>query len=97
AQPLLHVTSDRHKEVIAPVAVDNENVYVTIVKSTDLDNEMIVRLRSLSPRNEQVNLTFPQRTPSAVNLCTLEEKPSDSVDGTLTMLPYGMATIRVRF
>ncbi len=97
AQPLLHVTSDRHNEVIPPVAVDNENVYITIVKSTDRDNEMIVRLRSLSPSNEQVNLTFPQRAPSAVNLCTLEEIPSEPVDGALTMNPYGMATVKVKF
>lgn len=97
AQPLIHVTSDQHKEVIAPVAVDNGNVYVTIVKTTDNDNEMIIRLRSLSPQTEQVNLTFPRRRPSAVNLCTLEETPSEPVDGPLTMHPYGMATLKVKF
>lgn len=97
AQPLIHVTSDRHKEVIAPVAVDNDNVYVTIVKSTDNDNEMIIRLRSLSPQTEQVNLTFPRRNPTEVNLCALEETPSEPVDGPLTMHPYGMATLKVKF
>lgn len=96
-QPLIHVTSDRHKEVIAPVAVDNDNVYVTIVKSTDNDNEMIIRLRSLSHDKEQVNLTFPRRNPTEVNLCALEETPSEPVDGPLTMHPYGMATLKVKF
>lgn len=70
---------------------------VTIVKTTDNDNEMIIRLRSLSPQTEQVNLTFPRRHPSAVNLCTLEETPAEPLDGPLTMHPYGMATLKVKF
>ena len=79
------------------MAVDNDNVYVTIVKSTDNDNEMIIRLRSLSPQTEQVNLTFPRGNPTEVNLCALEETPSEPADGPLTMHPYGMATLKVKF
>ena len=78
-------------EVMLPASVPTDR------KSTGRDNEIIVRLRSLSPGHERVNLTFPRRAPLSVNLCTLEEIPSEPVDGTLTMPSYGMTTVKVQF
>lgn len=97
AQPLVHVTADKNPDVKPVVAVDNRAVYVTVLKSTGKDNEMIVRLRSVSDKEETVALDFPARRPSSVSLCTLEEQPGQAVEGTLTMRPYGMATLKLAF
>lgn len=75
AQPLVHVTADKNPDVKPVVAVDNRAVYVTVLKSTGKDNEMIVRLRSVSDKEETVALDFPARRPSSVSLCPLEEQP----------------------
>ena len=97
AQPLVHVTADKNPDVKPVVAVDNRAVYVTVLKSTGKDNEMIVRLRSVSDKEETVALDFPARRPSSVSLCTLEEQPGQAVERTLTMRPYGMATLKLTF
>ena len=97
AQPLVHVTADKNPDVKPVVVVDNRAVYVTVLKSTGKDNEMIVRLRSVSDKEETVALDFPARRPSSVSLCPLEEQPGQAVEGTLTMRPYGMATLKLAF
>ncbi|WP_302586779.1 glycosyl hydrolase-related protein [Paraprevotella clara] len=97
AQPLVHVTADKNPDVKPVVAVDNRDVYVTVLKSMGKDNEMIVRLRSVSDKEETVALDFPARRPSSVSLCPLEEQPGQAVEGTLTMRPYGMATLKLAF
>ena len=58
---------------------------------------MIVRLRSVSDKEETVALGFPARRPSAVRLCEVEEIPGRAVGGSLTLRPYGMATLRLTF
>ena len=72
-------------------------MYVTVLKSTGKDHEMIVRRRSVSDKEETVALDFPARRPSSVSLCPLEEQPGQIVDGTQTMKPYGMATLKLTF
>ena len=97
AQPLVHVTADKNPDVKSVISVDNRAVYVTVLKSTGKDHEMIVRLRSVSDKEETVALDFPARRPSSVSLCTLEEQPGQIVDGTLKMKPYGMVTLKLTF
>lgn len=97
SQPLLHVTSDSHKAAGQLVALDNENVYVTMIKPTDKDNEFVVRLRSLSANPESVGVAFPSASPVSVNLCAVEETPSHPFDGRVDMNPYGMVTLNVKF
>lgn len=97
AQPLLHVTSDTHKEISPIVALDNDNVYVTVVKSTDRDNEYVVRLRSMSPVAETVSMSFPARQPASVDICSLEEIPSKSVNGPIEMDPFGMTVLKLQY
>lgn len=97
AQPLVHVMADKNPEVKPVIALDNRAVYVTVLKSTEKDNEMIVRLRSVSDKEETVALGFPARRPSAVRLCEVEEIPGRAVGGSLTLRPYGMATLRLTF
>ena len=97
AQPLVHVTADKNPDVKPVVAVDNRAVYVTVLKSTGNVHEMSVRVRAVSDKEETVALDFPARRPSSVSLCPLEEQPGQAVEETLTMRPYGMATLKLTF
>lgn len=95
AQPLQHVMADKDPAVKPLIALDNASVYATVLKSTGNDGELIVRLRSLSAKTEQVGLDFPARQPVSVSLCGLEEIPGEPVHGKLDMLPYGLATLKI--
>lgn len=97
AQPLVHVMANKNPCLSPVLAVDNKLVYATILKSTKNDRELVVRLRSLSDKEEQVTLTYPSKQPLRVSLCRLEEIPEKEVSGTLTMKPYGQMTLKIEF
>lgn len=97
SQPLLHVTTDKDPGVQPLVAIDNPKVYPSILKSLDEDHALIVRLRSLSDREESVNLSFPKRNPARISICDLEEIAGEQTDGKLRMRPYGQVTLKLDY
>lgn len=97
AQPLVHVLAKNASEIKAPVAIDNPNVVVSVVKDGGDGKSMIVRLRSVSDKEEQVNVSYPRATPSGSYICEREEEPSSEFDGALSMPPYGMATLLLKW
>jgi hypothetical protein len=70
---------------------------VTILKPTGDGKAAIVRLRSLSDKAESVNLSFPAGTPRSVSLCRLEEIPGEPLAGAVSLLPFGVITLRIEF
>lgn len=97
AQPLLHILADRNPEIRPLLEIDNPNVFVTILKPTANEGEIVVRLRSISDTDEQVNLSFPERKPQSVKLCRIEENAAESVDGPLVLPPYGLVTLKLQY
>lgn len=97
AQPLVHVTADKDPRTKPLIKLDNDNIYVTILKSTDKDNEVIVRLRSLSGKPETAGISFPRSEPKKVTLCELEEKGTAIKDYSLPLKPYGQATLKLEY
>ena len=97
AQPLAHVTTNDNPNLKPLVSVDNPKVCVTILKPTADGKAAIVRLRSLSGNPETVKLSFPAGAPHAVHICPLEEIPGEPVGGSISLLPYGLVTLRVEF
>lgn len=97
AQPLVHVLAKNASEIKAPVAIDNPNVVVSVVKDGGDGKSMIVRLRSVSDKEEQVNVSYPRATPSGSYICEREEVPSSEFDGALSMPPYGMTTLLLKW
>ncbi|CDE59787.1 glycosyl hydrolase family 38 protein [Parabacteroides sp. CAG:409] len=97
SQPLVHVTADKDPKLTPLLSVDNEQVYATILKSTGQDQELIVRLRSLSDKEESVSLSYPGKEPSRVSLCRLEEIPGEEIRGAFSMKPYGQVTLKIEF
>lgn len=95
SQPLVYVATNKDPQVKPFISLDNEKVYVTILKPTNEKGTSIVRLRSLSDKPETVHISFPGGTPKSVHKCTLEEIPSEKVEKELTILPLGMVTLRI--
>ena len=97
AQPLVHVVAGKDPKLSPVLAIDNERVYATVLKSTVRDNEMIVRLRSVSDKEETLTLTYPARQPSKVRICNLEEIPGEEIRGAFAIRPYGQMTLKIEF
>lgn len=97
AQPLVHVPADKDPQLAPLIAVDNDRVCVTILKSSENGETAIVRLRSLSDKAEKVTLTYPAGTPKQVYLCELEENAGVPVTDAITMLPYDLVTLKMQF
>ena len=97
AQPLVHVVAGKDPKLSPVLAIDNERVYATVLKSTARDNEMIVRLRSVSDKEETLTLTYPARQPSRVRICNLEEIPGEEIRGAFAIRPYGQMTLKIEF
>ncbi|MCX6926642.1 MAG: glycosyl hydrolase-related protein, partial [Verrucomicrobia bacterium] len=97
AQPLAHVPANGNPKLNPLVAVDNDHVFVTILKPATDGKGTILRLRSLSDKPESVKLSFPAGTPKSVRVCPLEETPGEPVGETLALLPYGLSILRVEF
>jgi alpha-mannosidase len=70
-------------------------VTVSILKSPSSKNSMIIRLRSVSAKDEMVRLSWPAGTPSAVNLCETEEVAGPKINNELSVPANGMATLKV--
>lgn len=97
SQPLVYVTADKAPAVRPVIAIDNECVYTTILKSTGQDKELIVRLRSLSDKEESVKLSFPKANPKSVMICEREEVPTKQTNGEFMMKPYGQITLKLAY
>ena len=97
AQPLVHVVAGKDPKLSPVLAIDNERVYATVLKSTARDNEMIVRLRSVSDKEETLTLTYPARQPSKVRIYNLEEIPGEEIRGAFAIRPYGQMTLKIEF
>jgi alpha-mannosidase len=97
SQPLVHVTANNDPKINPLVNVDNDLVYVTIIKSLADSKEILLRLRSLSAKPEKVNLSFPAGVPESIRICPVGEESGDQVAPAISMLPYGMTTLRIKF
>lgn len=96
-QPLVHVTADKPLNIEPIIQIDNKYVYTTIVKTGDKDKELIVRLRSLSEKEESVKLSFPKVSPVKISICDLEENSGEKVNGEVIMKPYGQLTLKLEY
>lgn len=95
AQPLVHVAAANDPQVKPLIQLDNEKVYLTVLKPTGNGDAMIVRLRSLSDRPETVGLNYPAGVPSRITICEQEEKAGTPVARSVKLLPYGMVTLKI--
>lgn len=77
------------------VALDNEHVCPTILKPIADGSATLLRLRSLSDRPETVKVSFPASRPKSVHVCSVSELPGAPIAETVSLLPYGLLTLRI--
>lgn len=97
AQPLVHVITSKNPDIKPLITVDNQFAYITIIKSVEEDNTLIVRLRSISNKEENVRIQFPYKHPTQINICDLEEREGEEIDGHMIMKPYGQLTLKLKY
>jgi hypothetical protein len=96
SQPLIVSPVKRKINLQAPVLCDNQKVFISIIKTSADGKSMIVRLRSLSPDPETVNLSFPSFKPGSIRTCFADETAGDEVGKTIQMLPFGITSLIIR-
>ena len=97
SQPLTHVTANTDPHIKPIINIDNEKVVVSIIKSTGDDKTVIVRLRSLSDKEEVVNMDFTGRIAQKIYLCNTEENPDKEIVDRVSIMPFGLTTLRITF
>jgi len=55
--------------------IDNVNVFISIIKTSEDGKSMIIRLRSLSDKPEKVNLSFPSFKPISIRTSLQMKRP----------------------
>jgi len=96
-RPLVAVSTDKNPVSKPFISIDNANVAISTLKPSRDGKAVILRLRSLSDKEETVKLSWPESKPEAVRLCNAEERPSEPMKSELTLLPYGVQSLRIQF
>lgn len=97
AQPLAHVAANVNPNLTPLVAVENDRVCATILKPIADGQAALLRLRSLSDGPETVKLSFPAGQPKSVRVCSVSELPGEPAAEAVSLLPYGLLTLRIEF
>lgn len=95
AQPLIATPVKEKTTVNPPVLIDNEKVFISILKTAADGKSMIIRLRSVSDKAETVNLSFPSGKPKTVRQCVADEIAGAEVGKAIHMLPHGITSLIV--
>jgi alpha-mannosidase len=98
AQPLIHLAANNDAISKPLLAIEGDpSVTVTIIKSTSEAGKVIIRLRSVSNKDEVVRLSWPAGNPKLVSICELEETPGKTVTGEVTVPASGLLTLRAEW
>ena len=73
AQPLVHVLCSKNPLEKSVVTINNDQVFITLLKPMADGKSSILRLRSFSGKDESVKLEWPARKPSFLHLCDIGE------------------------
>lgn len=98
AQPLVPVLCDKNPLEMQVLTINNEKVFVYVLKPLVDGKSTIVRLRSLSDKDEFVKLSWPTRSPVSVHICDIGEESGQQEAGNgLTVPAMGSVTLRVEW
>ncbi len=96
AQPLVSFAAKNNAISKPLLAIEGSRaVTASILKSITSGNSMILRLRSVSDKDESIRLAWPAGNPSSVNLCETEEIAGAKINNELSVPSNGMVTLKV--
>jgi len=94
AQPLIHIAADKNAISEPIVAVEGSpSVTVSIIKSTEQAGRTVIRLRSVSEKDEAVKLSWPAGNPKVVSISDLEDNPGRIIENDFTIPAKGLLTL----
>ncbi|MCX6225789.1 MAG: glycosyl hydrolase, partial [Bacteroidia bacterium] len=94
AQPLVHVAANANAISKPMIALEGSPaISVSVLKSTSEGKTVIIRLRSVSDKDETVRLLWPEGNPKSLNICKIEEIPAGTVNNNVTVPAYGFVTL----
>ncbi|SHM03138.1 glycosyl hydrolase-related protein [Mucilaginibacter sp. OK098] len=93
SQPLIATPVKEKISLNTLVKIDNLNVFISIIKTSEDGKSMIIRLRSLSDKPEKVNLSFPSFKPQSIRTCVADETPGEEAGNSINMLPHGITSL----
>ena len=97
-QPLVSVPADRNPIAQPILSVANPRVAVTILKSTGVGRDLIIRVRSLSDKDETFRLAWPAGRPRSLAVCERGEEPGNEVEGNAVVVPaMGYLTLSAKW
>lgn len=98
AQPLVHLAADKNAMSQPLLTLEGPDaVSVSILKSTGRPGQAVLRLRSVSDREETVTLNWPALTPRKISRCDKEEIPVAAVGDQVTVPSRGQMTLLVEW
>jgi alpha-mannosidase len=98
SQPLIHLAANNNAISKPMIALDGSPaVTVTIIKSSSEAGRVIIRLRSVSDKDETIRLSWPAGNPKMVNICEMEEIPGKEVAGDVTVPANGLLTLKAEW
>ncbi len=94
SQPLVALAANNNAISKPVFALEGSKaVTASILKSTVENKTVILRLRSVSAKDEVVKLHWPAGNPQKLNLCEKEEIPGKPVEGEVTVPVNGFITL----
>jgi alpha-mannosidase len=88
-RPLLAVPVDSKPVTKSWVKIGNPKVFISMLKQSDNGKGMILRVRSVSDKPENVKLSWTNGTPKKLYSCLADEKPEHEIKDDQTVLPNG--------
>lgn len=92
SQPLIAVPAKPDTRSEQPFTISgSDKVYVTLIKAAGNGDPAKVRLRSVSDRDETVNINWKLLKPSSVSI------NGQKTDNDITVPPMGFVTVQLKF
>jgi alpha-mannosidase len=88
-RPLIAVQVDKAPVTKSWINIGNPKVLISVLKQSDNDKGMILRVRSVSAKPEQVLLSWPNGKPRKLQACLANEKPGAVITKDQIVLPQG--------
>ena len=95
AQPLVAVAANANTISKPLIAIEGSpTISVSVLKSTAEGKTVIIRLRSVSNKDETIKLSWPTDNPKSLNICEIEEVSGRKVNNEVTIPANGFVTLK---
>ena len=94
-RPLIAIQTKESLIIQSPVAIDNPRVMISTLKRSEDNKALILRLRSVSDKTENISLSWPSGAPRFFFRCLSNEEPLENASDVLSLKPYEIISLRI--